>query len=154
MRLGRIAFVVAVMSFTTLAFAQESEFQTKIQEDMDGYKSRFTNNCGTPASLTFKYAGKLGANPRSSAKPEWNAVTTLCTTGLSVVSDDGCQNNKVIKQAIGKVTSVTCTAGKGTLDYSLKGTALTIKLDPSFTTNNASGQGADLLAKMKSDLDK
>ena len=154
MRLGRFAFVAAVMSFTTLAFAQESEFQTKIQEDMDGYKSRFVNNCGSPASLKFNYAGKLGANPRSGAKPDWNAVTTLCTTGLSVVSDDGCQNNKAIKQSIGKVTTVTCTAGKGTLDYTLKGTALTIKVDPSFTTNNPSGQGADLLTKMKKDLDQ
>lgn len=152
MPIGRFAFVAAVMSFTTLAFAQESEFQGKIQEDMDGYKKQFADNCG--ANVTMKYSGKLGSNPRETKDGNYSAVSSLCTAGLDAVAADFCQNNKVIKAAMSKVTSVTCTTGKGTLGYRLKGGALTFMVDPVFKGNNVSSQESDLVQKMKNDLDK
>jgi hypothetical protein len=148
---------LAIGAFILLAggavFAQQSEYQGKIQEDMDGYKAQIVSNCGSPKSLGMKFAGKLAVNPRESEKPDYNAVSTLCTSGLDAMALT-CLANKPVKAAFGKISSVVCTYGKGTLDYKIKGGELTFTLDPAFTKNNASGQEADLVTKMKKDLDK
>ena len=144
--------IAVVLGLGGVVFAQQSEFQEKIQEDLDGYKSQIIDNCGSK-SLTLKWNGKLGGNPRESEKPEWNAVSTLCTSALEGTVN-ACQSNKPVKAAVGKVTTIVCTAGKGTIGYKLAGSTLTFTVDPSFTKNNAAGQRDDLVVKMKKEIDK
>jgi hypothetical protein len=136
-----------------VAFGQQSEFKQKLQEDMDGYKDRIVTNCKATDKLKMVWeGGSFGVNPRESEKPDWNAVSTLCTSGLDALN--ACQENEPVRKAIGKVTTISCTTGKGTLSYKLAGTKLTFSVDPSFTKNNASGQESDLVTKMKKDIDK
>ena len=135
----------------TAALAQESEFKAKLQEDLDGYKSSLESSCGIKPAVEWA-GGKLGYNPRESEKPEWNAISTLCTSALEGLAT-AC-NNGAVKEALVKVTKVECSKGKGTAGYTLKGSTLTLKVDPSFTTNNAAGQRDDLVTKLKKDLDK
>jgi len=145
--------VAVVLGLGGIVYAQQSEFQEKIQEDLDGYKNQIIDNCGSPKSLTLKWNGKLAVNPRESEKPEYNAVSTLCTSALEGTVN-ACQSNKPVKAAVGKATSIVCTAGKGTIGYKLAGTTLTFTVDPSFTKNNAAGQRDDLVVKMKKEIDK
>jgi hypothetical protein len=142
-----------VLAAGAVALAQQSEFQAKIQEDLDGYKARLIENCTTAKSLGLRWVGKLAVNPRESEKPDWNAVSTLCTSALDGL-DDGCRSNGPVKAAASKIKSITCTMGKGTINYKLSGGEMTFTVDPSFTKNNAAGQEADLVAKLKKDLDK
>jgi hypothetical protein len=141
-----------ILGLGGVVFAQQSEFQAKIQEDLDGYKTQIIDNCGSPKSLTLKWNGKLAVNPRESEKPDYTAVSTLCTSALEGTSY-ACQDNKVFKAAIGKVSTITCTMGKGTIGYKLAGNALTFTIDPSYTKNNAAGQRDDLVKKMKKEID-
>ena len=145
--------IAVVLGLGGVVYAQQSEFQEKIQEDLDGYKTQIIDNCGSPKSLTLKWNGKLAVNPRESEKPDYNAVSTLCTSALEATVN-ACQSNKPVKAAIGKVTTITCTAGKGTIGYKLAGAALTFTVDPSFTKNNAAGQRDDLVTTMKKNIDK
>lgn len=144
--------VAVVLGLGGVVFAQQSEFQEKIQEDLDGYKTQIVDNCGSPKSLVLKWTGKLAVNPRESEKPDWNAVSTLCTSALEGTSG-ACQSNKPVKAAIGKVGTIVCTMGKGTIGYKLAGKTLTFTVDPSFTKNNAAGQRDDLVVKMKKEID-
>ena len=145
--------VAVVLGLGGIVYAQQSEFQEKIQEDLDGYKTQIIDNCGSPKSLVLKWNGKLAVNPRESEKPDWNAVSTLCTSALEGTSN-ACQSNKPVKAAVGKVSTIVCTAGKGTIGYKLAGNTLTFTVDPSFTKNNAAGQRDDLVTKMKKEIDK
>ena len=145
--------VAVVLGLGGIVYAQQSEFQEKIQEDLDGYKSQIIDNCGSPKGLTLKWTGKLAVNPRESEKPEYNAVSTLCTSALEATVN-ACQSNKPVKAAVGKVNTIVCTAGKGTIGYKLAGATLTFTVDPSFDKNNPAGQRDDLVTKMKKDIDK
>ena len=142
-----------VLAFGAVALAQQSEFQAKIQEDMDGYKKQIVDNCGAGGGLAMRWVGKLAVSPRESEKPEWNAVSTLCTSALDGLSST-CQSNGPVKTAASKLKTITCTMGKGTINYKLSGGEITFTVDPSYTKNNAAGQEADLVAKLKKDLDK
>jgi hypothetical protein len=148
----KLAMITGLLTVGTLVFAQQSEWQDKIQEDLDGYKARIVENCGTSDKLTLKFEGKLTCNPRENCGKEYGSVSTLCTSGTDALNV--CQNNKVVKKAMGKVTSIVCTKGKGTLSYKLAGGKLTFAVDPAYEKNNASGQENDLVEKMKADLDK
>jgi hypothetical protein len=145
--------IAVVLGLGGVVYAQQSEFQEKIQEDLDGYKAQLIDNCGSPKSLTLKWNGKLAVNPRESEKPDYNGVSTLCTSALEATVN-ACQGNKPVKAAVGKVTTIVCTAGKGTIGYKLAGATLTFTVDPSYTKNNAAGQRDDLNTKMKKDIDK
>lgn len=145
-RLSVLLFAAASVT----AFAQESEFKAKMQEDLDGYKSQIESNCGIKPSITWT-GGKFGHNPRESEKPEWNALTTLATSALDAVSL-AC-GNAVVKEKLAKVTKIEVKKGKGTLGYALKGTTLTLTVDASFTANNPAGQDSDLVEKLKKELD-
>src|SRR5262245_59900885 len=105
-----------VLAFGAVALAQQSEYQAKIQEDMDGYKKQIIDNCGTAQGLGMRWVGKLAVNPRESEKPDWFAVSTLCTSALDALSST-CQVNGPVKSAAAKLKTVTCTMGKGTLGY-------------------------------------
>lgn len=142
-----------VLAMGAVALAQQSEFQAKIQEDLNGYKKQVIENCGTTPSLGMRWVGKLAVSPRESEKPDWNAVSTLCTSALDGLYQT-CQGNGPVKAAISKVKTVTCTMGKGTINYKLTGGEITFTVDPSFTKNNPAGQESDLVAKLKKDLDK
>jgi len=142
-----------VLAVGAVALAQQSEFQAKIQEDMDGYKPQVIDRCATTKSLGMRWIGKLAVNPRESEKPDWNAVSTLCTSALDGLYQT-CQTNGPVKAAISKVKTVTCTMGRGTLNYKLSGAEITFTVDPSFTKNNAAGQESDLVERLKKDLDK
>ena len=153
MRLTKLTIAASLVAFTTLAFAQQSEFQDKIQEDLDSYKSRIVNNCGTDDKLALKWTGgKLANNPRESTKPEWHAVSTLCTSALEAV-ENACGGNKVVKSKLSKLQVVACKTGKGAIDYKLAGTQLTLTIDPSYTKNNPAGQRDDLDKKLRNKLD-
>jgi len=152
-RLIQLGVLGTMLAAGGIVLAQESEFQNKIQEDLDGYKAQIVSNCGATDKLQIRWEGKLGSNPREGEKPEYNAISTLCTSALDAVSST-CQSNAVVKKAFGAVNKITCNRGKGTISYSLKGGSLTFSVDGSFTKNNAAGQEADLVAKMKKDLDK
>jgi hypothetical protein len=153
MKLLKLGIIAGVVMLGGVVFAQESEFQGKIQEDMDGYKAQIVEGCGTTDKLVMRYDGKLGSNPRETKDGDYTAVSTLCTSGLDAIHD-ACINNKVMKKALGKITTFVCTKGKGTLDYTFKGGTFTFKLDSSYAKNNASGQEADFEAKLKKDIDK
>ncbi len=144
--------IAVVLGLGGVVFAQQSEFQEKIQEDLDYYKKQIVENCGAPESLTFKWNGKLGGNPRESEKPDWHSVSTLCTSALEGTVN-ACQSNKVVKAAVGKASTIVCTAGKGTINYKLAGKTLTFTVDPSYTKNNPAGQRDDLVKKMKKEID-
>jgi hypothetical protein len=149
----KLQFVVStlVLLLTLPVLAQESEFQQKIQEDMDGYKDRIQSACG--ATVTMKWMGKLGFNPRESEKPEWNGVSTLVTSGLEAVAN-ACRDNGPVKKAVGKVKKIEAKKGKGTIGYKLKGSTLTLTVDPAYKKNNPAGQRDDLSQKMVKDIDK
>lgn len=149
MKMGIGASVLLVAS---VALAQESEFQGKIQEDLDGYKAQLVDACGMSDKLTLKWNGKLGGNPRETATGNYSAVSTLCTSALEGLHST-CQDNKVVKKAVGKVTSIVCTKGTGTISYKLSGGTLTFAVDGKFDKNNPAGQRDDLVSKMKKDLD-
>jgi hypothetical protein len=136
----------------SIAIAAESEFQDKMQEDLDGYKAQIVSNCGTTDKLTLKWNGKLGSNPRETKDGDYSSTGTLCTSALDGTSQ-AC-GNKVVKKAFGKVTSIVCQRGTGTISYSLKGSTLTFSVDPRFDKNNPAGQESSLVEKMKNDLDK
>ncbi|HEY0989580.1 MAG TPA: hypothetical protein VGD80_21070 [Kofleriaceae bacterium] len=151
-RMTKIGLVAIATLASSVALAQESEFQDKIQEDLDGYKSQIVSNCGTTDKLTLKWNGKLGSNPREIDSGAYSAVSTLCTSALEGVA--GACYNKAVKKSLTKVTSVVCTKGSGTIGYSLKGATLTFTVDTKFDKNNAAGQRDDLVTKLKKDLDK
>jgi len=153
MKLLKLGIIAGVVMLGGVVFAQESEFQGKIQEDMDGYKKQIVEACSATDKLVMRYDGKLGSNPRETKEGDYSAVSTLCTSGLDAIHD-GCTNNKVVKKALGKVTTFVCTKGKGTLDYTFKGGTFTFKVDPAYSKNNAAGQESDFLDKLKKDLDK
>jgi hypothetical protein len=150
MKIGLGAIVLLTGS---VALAQESEFQSKMQEDLDGYKAQLVDACGMSDKLTLKYSGKLGSNPRETAEGAYTAVGTLCTSALEGLHS-ACQDNKVVKKAVTKVTSIVCTKGTGTLSYKLTGGTLTFSVDGKYDKNNGAGQRDALVEKMKKDLDK
>lgn len=96
--LSRAAVVAVVGSFTTLALAQESEFQGKIQEDLDSYKGDVVKWCGTTSALTIKYSGKLGSNPRETKQGDYSGVSSLCTGALEGLAH-ACRNDAVKGEA-------------------------------------------------------
>jgi len=153
LRLFKSTVIATVVVVTAVAWAQQSEFQGKLQEDLDSYKDRIIENCGTSDKLAIKWTGgKLAGNPRESTKPEWNAVSTLCTSGLEAISN-ACQGNKVVKQKLSKLQTISCKGGKGAMAFKLAGPTLTLTIDPSYTKNNAAGQRDDLDQKLRSQLD-
>ena len=123
----------------------------KLKEDLDDYAKHVENGCGSKVAVEWT-GGKLGHNPRESEKPEWNSISTLCTSAVEAI-ENACLNNSEVKAKLGKLTRVTCSKGKGSLGYSLKGTELNLTIDPSFVKNNAAGQRDDLVTKLKKDLD-
>jgi hypothetical protein len=151
-RIMKLATITGLLMVGTVVFAQQSEWLDKIQEDMDGHKPHVVDACGTSDKLTMKWDGKLACNPRESCATESASVSTLCTSGLDALNV--CQNNRVVKKAIGKVTSITCVRGKGPLAYKLTGGSLTFYVDPTYDKNNVAGQESDLVGKLKADLDK
>jgi hypothetical protein len=153
MKLLKLGIIAGVVMLGGVVFAQESEFQGKMQEDMDGYKAQIVEACGITDKLVMRYDGKLGSNPREVKEGDYTGISTLCTSGLDAIHD-GCQNNKIVKKALAKVTTFVCTRGKGTLDYTLKGSTFTFKLDPAYNKNNAAGQEEAFETKLKKDLDK
>ena len=131
----------------------ESENQDKMQEDLDSYKARIVENCGTTDKLSIKWNGKLGSNPREVQKGDYSSVGTLCQSALDATSNV-CQSNRVVKKAFGKLTSITCQKGTGPIGYKFKGARLSFTVDTKYDKNNAAGQQSDLEEKLKVDLDK
>jgi hypothetical protein len=142
-----------VIATTGIVVAAESEFQDKMKEDLDGYKAQIIEGCGTTDKLDIRWEGKLGSNPRETQKGDYSSVGTLCTSGTDAIHS-ACINNKVVKKALSSLTAITCSRGKGTLSYSLKGGTLALKVDASYDKDNAAGQEDKFLNKLKDDLDK
>ncbi len=153
MRLAHLGIIGLALTISSIAFAQESEFQGKIQEDLDGYKAQTISSCGMGPGLTLKYNGKLGSNPRETAKGNSSGVSTLCTSAVDGLGD-ACRNNAVVKGKMNKLTAIVCQPGHGTIGYAISGSTITFSVDPTFSANNVSGQESDLVTKMKKDFDK
>lgn len=152
-RMMKIGLGAVILFAGSAALAQESEYQNKMQEDLDYYKPQLVNNCGVSDKLTIKYVGKLGSNPRE-RQGEGTAPSTLCGNALDAVVYS-CQTSEPVKKAMAKLKSVVCTRGSGALDYKLKGADLTLMIDPSFKHTGPPATPKDaLVAKLKKDLDR
>ena len=46
--------VAVVLGLGGIVYAQQSEFQGKIQEDLDGYKNQFISNCGSAKTVRIR----------------------------------------------------------------------------------------------------
>ena len=55
MKLVKFGIVAGIVTLSGTALAQESEFQGKIQEDMDGYKDQIIRDCGTTPKLVLRH---------------------------------------------------------------------------------------------------
>jgi hypothetical protein len=153
MRIAHLGVVGLVLTISSIAFAQESEFQGKIQEDLDGYKAQTISSCGMGPGLTLKYNGKLGSNPRETAKGNAGGVSALCTSAVDGLGD-ACRNNAVVKGKMSKITAIVCQPGHGAIGYAVSGSTITFSIDTTYSGDNASGQESDLVTKMKKDMDK
>jgi hypothetical protein len=151
MRTARWLLPATMMLVAVPALAQESEFQKKIQEDMNDRIDDVQSAC--KITVKMRWSGKLGFNPRESEKPKWNAVSTLTTSGIMAV-EDACRSNAAVKKAVSKVKTIEAKKGKGTISYKLAGAKLILTVDPSYTKNNPAGQQNDLMNKLVKDLDK
>jgi len=151
--LVRTVFVGVIAIGGGIALAQESEFQAKIQEDLNSLQPRIVNKWGATDKLDVRFEGKLGGNPRQTAAGDHSSVSTLCKVGLEAI-EDACGSNKVVHDALSKLTTITCTRGKGSLSYAVAGSQLTLSIDTSFGKTNPAGQRDDLKARIKKDLDK
>lgn len=150
--LSKIA-IGSLLLMSSIAFAGgESEHQDKMQEALDGWKPRIIENCGMTDKLTAKWNGKLGANPRAVAPGDNIAILDLCQSAMDAAGFT-CANNRVVKKTLGKVTSIVCQRGTGTIGYSLKGAALTFTVDGKFKKGTNEQEEA-LVEKLKTDLDK
>jgi hypothetical protein len=148
MRKVQLAVVTMVLGAGTVVFAQESEYQSKMQEDLDFYKSQFVNKCHTSEAITFKFIGKLGANPRESR------VSVSCTQAVEAALYS-CDTNKTVAKALSKVTSVSCSLGSGPYSYKLSGANLAFTIDASYDDHKDKQFQKDaLVSKIKKDLDK
>src|ERR1041384_3230220 len=137
----RIGLGMLVLFTGSVALAQESEFQNKMQEDLDYYKPQLINNCGVSDKLTIKYIGKLGSTPRE-RQGDGTAPSTLCSTALDAVVYS-CQTSEPVKKVMSKLTSVVCTGGSGALNYKLAGGALTLTIDPTHKHNGPTATPKD-----------
>jgi predicted benzoate:H+ symporter BenE len=150
MKIGLAALVVLSSSF---ASAQESEFQHKMQEDLDYYKAQLVNNCGVTDKIAISYAGKLGSNPREAKGNDW-AVSTVCGMGLDAMVYS-CQTSAPVKKVLSHLTNVVCTAGTGRISYKIRGSDMTIAVDVKDRhPGEANSPKEDLVAKLKKDLDR
>ena len=148
MRKVQLAVVAMVLGAGTVVFAQESEFQNKMQEDLDFYKPQFVSKCHTSDAITFKFAGKLGANPRETR------VSISCTQAVEAALYS-CDTNATVAKALSKVKTVTCTLGTGPYSYKLSGASLTFTVDDKYDDHKDKVYQKDgLVAKIKKDLDK
>ena len=84
--INKVALGSVFLLVGSVAFAQESEYQEKMQEDLDGYKAQIISNCGSSDKLTIKWNGKLGSNPRETKDGDYSSNGTLCTSALDGVS--------------------------------------------------------------------
>lgn len=146
---GVVALMVAGLA--SVAFAQESEFKDKMQEDLDGYKPQLESSCAFKGKVEWT-GGKLGHNPRESEKPEWNSLSTLCTTALDTLSNT-CVVNKPVRQIARGLKSIQCKRGKGTINFKREGGVLVFTVDARYVKNNAAGQGTDLAQALKTAFD-
>jgi len=142
---------VGLAAVAGVAFAQQSEFQSKIAADMKAYQPRIVRNCGASDRLEMRFEGKLDANPHQTAPGDKFGVSTLCTAGLAAV-EYVCNNNKVVASALSKVTDITCLRGTGALSYKLAGSHLALFFDATYDKNNSGGQRDDLVKALKRDL--
>lgn len=150
MRVLALVILLSSLVAAATAFAEESEFKGKLQEDMDGYIAQIKSSCDITVTTAWT-GGKLGFNPRETKDGNYSGVSTLCTSGMDALAQ-AC-NNGPVKKAMKGIKKVACTDGKGTITFSKKGDTATIKVDPKFDKNNAAGQTADLVEKLKKELD-
>jgi hypothetical protein len=87
MKLLKLGIIAGVVMLGGVVFAQESEFQGKMQEDMDGYKAQLVEACGITDKVVVRYDGKLGSNPREIKEGDYTGISTLCTSGLDAIHD-------------------------------------------------------------------
>ena len=142
-----------LLAGATLAFAQQSEFQQKLQDDLDGMKRHIVSGCKMSDKLEAKWTGgKLAGNPRETLEGDYTSVSTLCKSALDAYQG-ACVNNKVVNAKTKHVKTIACTRGKGTLSFTLKGDTLTFLIDTKFDKNNPAGQRDDLDKKLRAKLD-
>jgi len=149
----KIGLTALVLFSGSFAFAQESEFQKKMQDDLDYYKPQLVNNCGVTDKISITYVGKLGANPRETKGNGW-APAQLCGMGLDAIVYS-CQTSAPVKKVMAHLTNVVCTAGTGEIKYKLHGGDLSLIIDASYRDTSTSLSPKEVLVnKLKKDLDR
>jgi hypothetical protein len=149
----KLAMAATILALGGIAVAAESEYQDKMQEDLDAYKKRIVENCGTTDRLALRWVGKLGANPRTIASGDYAAVGSLCTAAVDGLNN-ACLANRVVKQTMRGLTSIVCQAGRGPMSYGYRGGTMTFSVDPKYDKNNVAGQESDMTERLKNDLDR
>ena len=153
-RTVKIGVVALVLGVAAGAFAQQSEYQNKLQEDLDYYKPQLVNNCGVAEGIKISYVGKLAGNPRERQSGEKFSVSTMCGFAMDAMVYS-CQTSEPVKKTLAKLKSVVCTPGHGTINYKLGGAEMTVMIDPTYDNPKSSNSPKeDLVAKLKHDLDK
>src|SRR4051812_19310146 len=107
MKALKFGALVLALAFAGSANAEQSEFKKKMQESLDEYAKTVGTACGGTVKASWG-GGKFASNPMESEKPEWSALSTLCTSGMQAVQD-ACANNEVVKKKLGGVKTVECT---------------------------------------------
>ena len=144
--------IATLIAATTLAFAQQSEFQTKLQEDLATSKKQVIASCGTTDKVALKWTGgKLPHDPRERTNDQ-PSISILCKMAIEATTT-ACQKNAVVKEKVGKVTEVACAWGKGPLGYKLASSTLTLTIDRTFTKDNPATQRDALSKKLRAELD-
>lgn len=146
-------FLTTLTAASAVAVAQQSEYQSKIQEDLDGYKDRIVGACKATPQLQLRWEGRLEGNPRDSERDGWHAISHLCTAGTDAIYNV-CTDNKVAQRALSSMTAIVCTRGRGPLTHKYAGHTMTFYVDPSYTKNNISGQQTELTVRLKKELDR
>jgi hypothetical protein len=119
-----------------------------MQEDLDYYKPQFVSKCKTSDAITFKFIGKLGANPRETR------VSISCTQAVEAALY-ACDTSAPVAKALSRVKSVSCTLGSGPYSYKLSGANLAFTIDDKYDDKKDKAYQKDaLVAKIKKDLDK
>jgi hypothetical protein len=155
-RTAQITFIAISLGIGTGAYAQVSEWNAKIQEDLDFYKGQFVSKCKTAEEPAFRFVGKLEGNPRETR------VSISCTQAVEAALES-CDSSTFaskgketpVVRALSKVKTVTCNLGSGPYNFRLSGGDLTFTVDAKYDDKKDKATQKDaLIAKIKRELDR
>jgi hypothetical protein len=151
MRIYQMAVIGACLAMGAPAFAQQSEFQQSIHDDLNNYQKDIAKDCGSTDKLTIDWVGKLANAPRDPEQKGWHTVTELGTSAVHALWTS-C-SNKAVAKAMSKMTAIVVTRGTGDPTFKFDGSKVTLTIDPS-NTKDTPTQHAALVDQIKKQLDQ